>query len=829
MINIPDSLYRKIITRQCILFIGAGGTKDSGGMLGSELSRYIMNNIIEDDTDYDDDLPYYTECLVSKGYRKAIEDGIRERFRILKPSTKFKKLAHIPWKCIYTTNYDDLIEMAFEEQREYGYIIEDVLDPKNIHGDLETPIVKLHGSIRSAFDPNNPLIITFKDLKENKKKKQIMIQRLTNALYDTFIFIGYSFNDGIISDILDEFMLSPKWDSIKEKYIVNQTFSTKDAMKFKTYNIQVIESSADDFFDSLYERYQNDYMAKIARIKHDLSNQRFFQGLSSKTVCDLTARFKFFSKAGETPFDPRLYYKGGYIDWEIIYNNLDVNRALRVIETKKGSLDSMNSHDLYQYFISECIDQKKQGVSVYIIKGAAVTGKTTTIYRVAYDLINSGYLSLIFKSQSEYRKGLLFDICSKVKSRVFIFIDTLVTDQAELYKMVNEARRDNLKVTFIIGTRFSEWSNSISNFNKSVLAPLDGVFELDDTMSENECEVLINKLTEHEVIKINSDFEKRGLIKKLRLTTNMINILIEIIDNNKVAESIGYEYDALSPEAQLAYGLVSTTYKYNLSIKWEMLKRAIEGRFDFSWDDFVTKILKADCKNTLFEEQMGDAFFIRGRHRYVCSIVEDLHYKGSITNQLNDLISLINCVNAIEAEERFACTLLHNVLEDETLHFSDDQKLRLLDVAINKFKFDQNIAFVMHLKGELHLNLGKYESAIDCFQSNLNNSLNEMHSLHSLGKSYYFLAQKVKPGTAISRNYYNKAIEKLREGTLKFRDNQYFFTTLFQVFDSLKLNDIFSEKDLITCESIVTNGKKFLDKSDLDTITIKYFKLYPHS
>lgn len=121
--NIPESLISKILTKKCILFLGAGATKNSGGVLGNELGKYIYDEIGDIGIDYKDNLARYTQALVNAGYRDSIEMIVRKRFSSLHPNDKFKSIASIPWKAIYTTNYDDLIEKSYSGQHFFHCVV----------------------------------------------------------------------------------------------------------------------------------------------------------------------------------------------------------------------------------------------------------------------------------------------------------------------------------------------------------------------------------------------------------------------------------------------------------------------------------------------------------------------------------------------------------------------------------------------------------------------------------------------------------------------------------------------------------------------------------
>ena len=87
---------RKNFTKKCILFLGSGATKESGGTLGSELGKYIYNQLGDIGIDYKENLGKYTQLLVNEGYRNEIEYLVRNRFSSLQPSSRFSNIANIP-------------------------------------------------------------------------------------------------------------------------------------------------------------------------------------------------------------------------------------------------------------------------------------------------------------------------------------------------------------------------------------------------------------------------------------------------------------------------------------------------------------------------------------------------------------------------------------------------------------------------------------------------------------------------------------------------------------------------------------------------------------
>lgn len=59
-----------------------------------------------------------------------------------------------------------------------------------------------------------------------------------------------------------------------------------------------------------------------------------------------------------------------------------------------------------------------------------------------------------------------------VKQQIVVIVDNLLVDFSELFKMIDEAEKNNLQITFITAIRPSDWKNYFGNFKKSRLQPV---------------------------------------------------------------------------------------------------------------------------------------------------------------------------------------------------------------------------------------------------------------------------------------------------------------------------------------------------------------------
>lgn len=813
MINIPNSLITRILQKKCILFLGAGATKESGGALGNELGKYIYNQIGDIGIDYKENLGRYTQSLVNKGYRDEIERLVRKRFSSLKPSPSFCNIAHIPWKAIYTTNYDDLVEKAYSKQRYYHYEVKTSLSIEQNNSNADIPIYKINGDINLPYQPAKPLVITLNDLRNNKTNNEKMISQLMKDMNDTFIFLGYSFLDEneIVTDILDAFQKSERWESIKEKYVILPHISDDVKLDLESYKINYIQGTANEFFEYIGNKAQSNYKAKLNVLRKNYSSNEFLRNLDPQTLQYLSECFDVYDSDTLYPSDGKYFYRGGRPNWGIVKEQFDISRNIKVQQTDKQ--EELSTTDSLYMLIQEFLQNNR--LQKIKLEGAAVSGKTTALYRCAFDLITTGTLSLIFKQQSTYKEGLIYAIYEKVQEPFVIIIDDIFIDISELTKMLNESERDQLPILFIISSRNSEWANTLSNYNKNVLEPFDCTISMMDSFSSDEAQKFVDKLISTNIISASTEYEKKGYIKNFQKNNNIIQILIELIDNNEFDKSLSNEYDNLCPQTQYAYGIVSLIYKYGLKTKWEILQRTIANKYVFTWDDFIVKILKNDAKGNLYDDEIQGNYYILGRHRYICEKIVQIHFGGNYSEEISLFKELILSCSGLDNDERFMGNLINSMLRDEKLYYNQNQIIDLLNFAIDNFKNDYNCSFINHLKGEYYITLQDYRSAIRCFDSNVQNKLNEEYSLHSLGKSYFYLAQHENLQSGEARMHFDLAIDKLMTGLRRYKQNEYYYALLISIYDYLERNNKLSEKNQLSRTEMMDIAHNYISENTL--------------
>lgn len=114
-----EEAIQMILEGHAVLFAGAGfsyGAKNvkSDVPSANKLKKEMLKDMgMSEDTDYG--LEIIADFYKKKKSGKELIDKLREQFNILGVAEHHKKIMNLPWKRVYTTNYDQVIEIASRE------------------------------------------------------------------------------------------------------------------------------------------------------------------------------------------------------------------------------------------------------------------------------------------------------------------------------------------------------------------------------------------------------------------------------------------------------------------------------------------------------------------------------------------------------------------------------------------------------------------------------------------------------------------------------------------------------------------------------------------
>ena len=139
-----------------------------------------------------DRIPRLAEEYETSFGRTDLHKLLQQRIRDddLEPGEMHSRLLQLPWRDVFTTNWDTLLERASPQVLDRGYSV--VGDVGEIPLATRPRIVKLHGSFPSQF----PLILTEEDYRTYPKNFAPFVNTVQQAMMETaFCLVGFSGND----------------------------------------------------------------------------------------------------------------------------------------------------------------------------------------------------------------------------------------------------------------------------------------------------------------------------------------------------------------------------------------------------------------------------------------------------------------------------------------------------------------------------------------------------------------------------------------------------------------------------------------------------------
>lgn len=248
-----DDAISSAIDGNCLLFLGAGfslGAKNFYGediLSSADLAIELCNRVgVEVTKDLKDAADDYIEI------KNDLDCVVEEISTLLKASSVdnfHKDIASIDWRYVYTTNYDNVYELAcLEINKNYKY----ATLATDIHSISVKDRVILHvngmieflnkDNIMSEFKLTNVSYTTSEFLSSDWYKKLIRDINLADAIF----FVGYSLYDIDIKRIFDEHPEIAK----KTFFILGRTPCERLQRKIKPYGV-LLNKTASDFAEDI--------------------------------------------------------------------------------------------------------------------------------------------------------------------------------------------------------------------------------------------------------------------------------------------------------------------------------------------------------------------------------------------------------------------------------------------------------------------------------------------------------------------------------------------------------------------------------------------------
>lgn len=249
-------IYSKAINQgNAAVFGGAGLSRESGYLNWKELLRNFAADIrldIDKETDLVAVAQYYKNEM--GGNRNALNQEILNQFtKNTKENKTLNILSELPISTYWTTNYDHLIEDTLEKRS--GKKVDCKRNQESLainKDDRDVIVYKIHGDI----DEPNRAVITRDDYELFEKTHKLFTTALqADLISKTFVFIGYSFNDPNLWQILSRIRILIGENQREHFCFIKEL----DEKEYKKYKGKEKYKNHDDY---LYDKIHQDLMIK---------------------------------------------------------------------------------------------------------------------------------------------------------------------------------------------------------------------------------------------------------------------------------------------------------------------------------------------------------------------------------------------------------------------------------------------------------------------------------------------------------------------------------------------------------------------------------------
>jgi hypothetical protein len=206
---------------ECTLFLGAGASNPAGAPSGEELADLITDEFLsrrpttsrsQSQTSLAKDWGLKLASAVSLAcaqpgmFRPKIDDFVQDKLSSSKSSPAHLKIPWFRWRAIVTTNYDRLIEQAYEKEDRDARAVQKIVPVlKEQHlskigtADSDVALLKPHGCISQR----NEMSLSLEDIYQAKEKRRLLFTYIEVLhLLGPVIYVGYSFKDVHILDMI---------------------------------------------------------------------------------------------------------------------------------------------------------------------------------------------------------------------------------------------------------------------------------------------------------------------------------------------------------------------------------------------------------------------------------------------------------------------------------------------------------------------------------------------------------------------------------------------------------------------------------------------------
>jgi tetratricopeptide (TPR) repeat protein len=800
MVNIPITLRNSLENGTCVLFLGAGmghyyfdkdGNKiPDGRRLAEEMAVHF--NINADDYKLDK----ISQIVEFRNNRDILHNYVKSKLSSIVPSEDVDWIPTIRWKAIYTTNYDNAIQIAYDRcanpKQAYKTISMNTDYQDQYFNDYDVPINHIHGALFNGMD--NRITITQDDYTIYRERRTGMFEMLKyHMATSVFLYIGYSHEDSNWNMLLQELKAQFDSNKIPTGFKIDPYISDIDIELMKTKNITVLKATFDEFVRAAKIELREVKNSTEIAIKENIPNElKELHQIAPVSIVRLLHSWIFVNSqlTGEMA-NVSDFFRGDKPNWTLISSNIQFERDIE--------------EEIYDELLDYATSYSKHPKVVGIFAPAGY-GTTTVMMSLAVKLIKDrAGLVFFLMDGKEIKEGEIEFIVNNSTEKLYFFIDNVASNNTcrELEKVVQKLRDIKKSAMFVIGSRLNEFTQKKINVNIST-------HEI-EPMSEGEVLRLINCLSNSKELGKLQDLSEEERCNAIRVNykRELLVAIREATEGKSFEAIIADEYYNINnPVAQKYYLTICCFYQYGLFVRQSLMYDLLGVPLNNVHKEIELPLLGV-VKTEDIDISKG-YYAVRARHSLIARIVWELCATSSekedlilkIIDQLNITIKMDD-----EAFEKFT-------RNDQFIDSigSYEKKVDFFEKARKK---DPENQYVKQHYARMLIRTGKYQLALD----QINNAINEAERLgyvakvlfHTRGQAFGALAL-VEGTLSMARKYMFNAVAEYERAKAKDIKDVYTYQSIANLyFEWSKRKDIENQEAtnyIEKAEEEISNGLK---------------------
>jgi hypothetical protein len=598
--------------RRTVLFLGAGASVPSGAPSGDALAGTLWD-LLNKGERISDDLTETCSILENRVGRPALIEAVRSVLRPLQPTGGLLSLPEYEWHCIYTTNFDTLVEMAFRRLGHPLITIRSNFEYAKIEAQVGVPLFKLHGCFLTDIVDGHTarMVLTERDYEEYAQFREVLFKKLEfDLLTKDLLVVGHSLKDPHVRrDMSEAANIHRTKGAPGRLYALIYEKDPDRALLIELKGFTIVFGGIDEFFQALSE-------AKPPVVPEPLRVGAFELApvLRPSTI--------EVSHALGLPSDAVRLFNGGPGSYSDIRSGLTVQRSV----------------------CNKLVDELRLTSKRFLtIIGVAGTGKTTLARHVVLRLLEKDHLAWEHRSDFPFRYPDWVEVEGRLRERGMRGV-LLIDDCPEFLRHINLladklSNGNDSALTLVMTASSSQWlprTKSSNLFKKGFVEKLSVLSELD-------IEAIVNLVAAQQAIRSLVDPEfatmsRHEQIRRLRYrcAADMFVCLKSIFATDALDAILLREYASLNPELQDIYRHVSALEAAGTRVHRQLVVRLLNVPAD------RIRVLLSLLEGLIEEFDISQENGLYGwstRHPVIASIISRYKY----ANQ-DELFSLLRSV-----------------------------------------------------------------------------------------------------------------------------------------------------------------------------------------